>query len=188
MVPLYVLDDDTPGRGRSAARSAGGCITAWPRWPTISPPRARRWCCGAGRRSKRLRSWRAEVGARRVHALRHYEPWWQEAEQGLAERLDLELHDGLMLASPRADPHPAGRALPDFHAFWRALSEQMPPAPPPARAAPHGARQGGGERCAWRLGPAADQARLGDGIRRMDPGGRGRDRARGSAGRADRGL
>lgn len=30
VVPLYVLDDDTPGEWAIGGRSGGGCIIAWP--------------------------------------------------------------------------------------------------------------------------------------------------------------
>ena len=31
---------------------------------------------------------RRETGARVVHALHHYEPWWRNAEKAVAKRLD----------------------------------------------------------------------------------------------------
>ena len=41
-----------------------------------------------------------ETGAKTVHAIRHYEPWWRETEDRLAQSLDLCLHDGNYLLPP----------------------------------------------------------------------------------------
>ena len=68
-----------------------------------------------------------EVGAERVHALHHYEPWWQDAEAALAERTDLHLHDGATLAPPDWVRTGSGGRYRVFTPFWRALKEQMPP-------------------------------------------------------------
>lgn len=53
-----------------------------------------------GRAADELVKLAGGTGARAVHALHHYEPWWREAEQGLGEKLDLCLHHGNYLLPP----------------------------------------------------------------------------------------
>ncbi len=130
VVPLYVLDDESPGRW-----VIGGAQRWWLHRSLAALARALD-DAGAplvlrrGRAVEEVARLAGEVGARRVHALTHYEPWWQDAEQALAEQVELELHDGLMLASPRHVRTRQGGRYRIFTPFWRALSEQMPPAPP----------------------------------------------------------
>ena len=75
----------------------------------------------------------AEIGATRVHALRHYEPWWRNAERAVAKRLDLVCHDGNYLTPPGSVRTGDGNLYKIFTPFWRALQLQLPPpAPLPA--------------------------------------------------------
>ena len=98
------------------------------------------------------------LGARTVHALRHYEPWWQEAEQTLAGQGALCLHDGARLAPPHNLLTGAHGRYRIFTPYWRALKVQMPPGRPvPAPeviAAPDSAIDGE-ELADWKLLPAA---------------------------------
>ena len=71
-----------------------------------------------------------EVGASRVHALLHYEPWWRNAERAVAEQLDLVLHDGNYLAPAGSVTTGAGQPYKIFTPFWRALRDRLPPADP----------------------------------------------------------
>ena len=130
VVALYVLDDETPGAWKMGAAqrwwlhhslaalgadlAAKGILLVLRRGP-------------AADEVVRLAS---EIEAKRVHALVHYEPWWQIADGAVAERLDLVLHDGAMLASPRQVRTKQGGRYRIFTPFWRALLDQMPPAPP----------------------------------------------------------
>ena len=130
VVPLYVLDDETPGRWKT-----GGAQRWWLHHSLAALARDLA-AAGAplvlrrGRAVEEVVRLAAETGARQVHALTHYEPWWQAAEQEVAARLDLQLHDGLLLASPRDVRTRQGGRYRIFTPFWRALSEQMPPAAP----------------------------------------------------------
>jgi deoxyribodipyrimidine photo-lyase len=83
-----------------------------------------------GRAADEVRRLAGEVGAAQVHALAHYEPWWQAAEAELAGRLDLVLHDGLLLSPPDRILTRQGGRYRMFTPFWRALVDQMPPPPP----------------------------------------------------------
>jgi deoxyribodipyrimidine photo-lyase len=133
IVPLYVLDDEGPGAW------AMGAAQRWWLHHSLAALGADLSARGAplilrrGRAVEEVARVAAEVGARRVHALTHYEPWWQAAEAELAKLLDLALHDGLLLAPPDAVRTRQFGRYRMFKPFWRALVDQMPPpAPLPA--------------------------------------------------------
>ncbi len=69
-----------------------------------------------------------ETGARRIHAIRQYEPWWREAEAALGDRLCL--YDGNHLASVEQVRNGSGQPYRIYSAFWRALQERLPPEAP----------------------------------------------------------
>jgi deoxyribodipyrimidine photo-lyase len=129
VIPLYVLDDETPGQW-----AIGAAQRWWLHHSLVSlaadleshgaPLVLRRG--GAAAEVARLAR---ETGAVRVHALSHYEPWWQAAEAELAEQVDLFLHDGLLLSPPERILTRQGGRYRMFTPFWRALAEQMPPPP-----------------------------------------------------------
>lgn len=130
VVPLYVLDDETPGDWR-----IGGAQRWWLHHSLLALDAALR---GKGSRLILRRGAAAEtvaqvaeeVGAEAVHAVRHYEPWWLDAERALAERIALVLHDGNHLAPPDAVRTGSGGYFKIYTPFWRALSAQMPPPKP----------------------------------------------------------
>lgn len=98
------------------------------------------------------------ISAQNIHALRHYEPWWQEAEQALADQGALCLHDGARLIPPDGVLTGAHGRYRIFTPYWRALKAQMPPGRPvPAPeviVAPDNAVDGE-ELADWQLLPAA---------------------------------
>ena len=140
VIPVYVLDDETP-----APRYRIGAAQRW--WLHGSLERLGRELEAVGSRLV-LRRGRAdavlarladETGASRIHALRHAEPWWREAEAALGGRL--ELHDGNTLVPLRRMVTGGGQPFRIYSAFWRALQAHMPPPAPlpaPTLAAPAG--------------------------------------------------
>ena len=72
----------------------------------------------------------AETGAERIHAVRHFEPWWQGAESEIAANHDLVLHSGNQLAPPDTILTGGGTRYKVFTPWWRALLAQMPPGKP----------------------------------------------------------
>jgi deoxyribodipyrimidine photo-lyase len=137
IIPLYVLDDEGPGAWRI------GAAQRWWLHHSLAALGRDLEDLGAplilrrGRAADEVARLAGEVGATRVHALAHYEPWWKAAEAQLADRLDLQLHDGLLLAPPDRILTRQGGRYRMFTPFWRALLDQMPP--PPAVAAPEAA-------------------------------------------------
>ena len=129
VVPIYVLDDEGPGRW------AIGAAQRWWLHHSLAALGADLAALGAplvlrrGRAAEELARLATEIGATRVHALAHFEPWWQAAEAALDERLDLVLHDGLLLAPPDCITTRQRGRYKMFTPFWRALVDQMPPPP-----------------------------------------------------------
>lgn len=130
VVPVYVLDDETPKH-----RAMGGASRWWLHHSLAAldaglRAKGSRLILRRGRSDEELARLAEEVGARRVRAIRHYEPWWRNAERAVAKRLDLVCHDGNYLAPPGSVTTGSGSPYKIYTPFWRALRERMPPAEP----------------------------------------------------------
>ncbi|MEO0642774.1 MAG: deoxyribodipyrimidine photo-lyase [Pseudomonadota bacterium] len=68
-----------------------------------------------------------ETGAGSVHANRHYEPWWRNAEKALAERLDLRRHEGNFLTVMGSIKTGSGGQYKIYTPYSRSVREQFPP-------------------------------------------------------------
>jgi deoxyribodipyrimidine photo-lyase len=133
VVPVYILDDETPKH-----RAMGGASRWWLHHSLASLDAAlrdkgsrlilRRGACDAV-----LTALAAEVGTSRVHCIRHYEPWWRNAERAVAKALDLVCHDGNYLAPPGSVTAGSGDPYKIYTPFWRALRSRMPPDDPANR-------------------------------------------------------
>jgi deoxyribodipyrimidine photo-lyase len=126
VIPVYILDAETPGE-----RRMGGAQRWWLHHSLAALQRSlpglilRR-----GNVVHELARLMAETGATRIHAIRHYEPWWQEAESEITAEADLALHDGNHLARPSTILTGGGTRYRVFTPWWRALLQQMPPPKP----------------------------------------------------------
>lgn len=130
VVPVYILDDVTPRH-----RKMGGASRWWLHHSLASLDetlrgKGSRLILRKGKSDEVLAALAKEIGATRVHALHHYEPWWRNAERSVADKLDLVLHDGNYLAPAGSVTTGAGQPYKIFTPFWRALRERMPPADP----------------------------------------------------------
>ncbi|MFA9199855.1 MAG: deoxyribodipyrimidine photo-lyase [Cypionkella sp.] len=188
VIPLYVLDDAAPGE-----EAPGGAARWWLHHSLASlaadlAARGSRLILRRGDAVAEIAALAAETGAASVHALRHYEPWWRQAEEALASRLDLRLHDGNYLLPPGAVRTGGGQPYKIYTPFAKALLAQMPPAEPlpaPARLAapaqwprsdrledwrllPTRPDWAGGLREAWQPGEWAAQRRLDEWAARVD--------------------
>ncbi|MCC6828380.1 MAG: deoxyribodipyrimidine photo-lyase [Novosphingobium sp.] len=133
VIPVYVLDDDTPRHRRMGAASRWWLHHSLTALDADLRARGSRLVLRRGQADEVLATLAAETGARIVHAIHHYEPWWRNAERGLGQRLDLILHHGNYLAPPGSITTGAGTPYRIYTPFWRALVEHMPPpAPLPA--------------------------------------------------------
>ena len=130
VIPVYVLDDETPQH-----RRMGGASLWWLHHSLASLDRdlralGSRLILRRGRCEDVLRAVADESGASAVHALHHYEPWWRNAEKAVAKTQTLHLHHGNYLAPPGTVLTGGGTPFKIYTPFWRALSERMPPANP----------------------------------------------------------
>ena len=155
VIALYVLDDEAPGKWRM-----GGAQRWWLHHSLTAlaaslkehgvPLVLRR-----GKAAAEVAKLAKETGATKVHALHHYEPWWKEAEEALAERVELVLHDGTRLLPPDRLTTGTGGRYRIYSAYWRALSREMPPPrPQPAPRKVTGGKAPAGDRLSdWKLLP-----------------------------------
>ncbi len=133
MIPVYILDDETPKH-----RQMGGASRWWLHHSLTSLDAAlrekgSRLILRRGKSDEQLAKIAEESGARQVHCLHHYEPWWRNAERAVAKHLDLICHDGNYLAPPGSVTTGSGTLYKIYTPFWRALKERMPPPTPTNR-------------------------------------------------------
>ena len=128
VVPVYILDDAAPGDW-----AMGGAQRWWLHHSLKSlgeslADKGSRLILRRGDAVDILRSIMSEIGAERIHAVRHYEPWWVEMEQDLGEQLCL--HDGNHLAPIEDIRTGSGKQYRVYSAFWKALCSNLPPDEP----------------------------------------------------------
>lgn len=127
---VYVLDDETPRH-----RKMGGASRWWLHHSLASlsrslEARGSRLILRRGRCEDELASVAAEAGAGRVHCIRHYEPWWRNAERAVAQKLDLVCHDGNYLMPAGAVVTGSGQPYKIYTPFSRALLDAFHPSAP----------------------------------------------------------
>jgi deoxyribodipyrimidine photo-lyase len=125
VVPVYVLDDASPGE-----HAIGGAQRWWLHHSlkALNTSLGSKLVLRRGDSLSVLERLMAETGAVRIHATRLYEPWWQRIDAELSERITL--HDGSYLAHPDSIRTGSGGRYKIFTPYWRALLERMPPAKP----------------------------------------------------------
>ena len=129
VIPVYVLDDESP----APRHRIGGAQRWWLHHALTSLNRdlealGSRLILRRGSADQVLDTLMTEVGAEAIYALRHSEPWWRDVERRLDRKL--RLFDGDALAPLRGVLNGSGQPYRVYSAFWRALSEQMPPPEP----------------------------------------------------------
>lgn len=128
VIPVYVLDDEAPGDWRM-----GGAQRWWLHHSLTSlasalADKGSRLILRRGDAVAVLTDLMEQTGATAIHAVRHYEPWWRDAEQALGERLCL--YDGNHLARPEDVRTGAGGQFRIYSSFWKALQAHLPPDTP----------------------------------------------------------
>lgn len=135
VIPVYVLDEETPKHRRMGAASRWWLHHSLKALASALEEKGSRLVLRRGRADEILAALAEETGAGVVHALHHYEPWWRNAEKAASKRLDLRLHHGNYLAPPGSVRTGSGTPYRIYTPFWRSLWERMPPPkplPPPA--------------------------------------------------------
>lgn len=130
VVPVYVLDDETPRHRRMGAASRWWLHHSLAALDADLRERGSRLILRRGRCEDVLAGLARDCGATAVHALRHYEPWWRNAEAAVGKRTALALHDGNYLRPPGSIRTGSGAPYKIYTPFWRALFATMPPDPP----------------------------------------------------------
>jgi deoxyribodipyrimidine photo-lyase len=134
VIAVYVLDDETPKH-----RKMGGASRWWLRHSLAALDAdlrkiGSRLILRRGEAAQVIADLARETGAAAVHALRHYEPWWRNAERDLKERLPdgvpFHRYDGLYLTRPGTITSGSGGQYKIYTPYWRALAQQMPPPEP----------------------------------------------------------
>jgi len=133
VIPVYILDDETPKHRKMGAAARWWLHHSLAALDASLRDRGSRLILKRGKSAEVLTALAEETGAARVHCLRHYEPWWLNAERAVAKAYDLVRHDGNYLMPPGSVTTGAGQPYKIYTPFWRALQERMPPpAPLPA--------------------------------------------------------
>lgn len=130
IVPVYVLDDETPGEWRIGAASR------W--WLNHSLAALERSLCDKGARLLLLRGRAADqlahlsaaLGQAPIHATERFEPYAKRQQHDLGLRAPLILHPGQTLTDPASVRTGQGGRYRIFTPFWRALAQLMPPPAP----------------------------------------------------------
>jgi deoxyribodipyrimidine photo-lyase len=133
VIPVYILDDDTPKHRAMGAASRWWLHHSLASLDTSLREKGSRLILRRGKCDEQLALIAEESGATQVHCLRHYEPWWRNAERAVAKQVDLQCHDGNYLAPPGTLMTGGGTPYKIYTPFWRALKERMPPPAPTNR-------------------------------------------------------
>ncbi len=128
VIPIYILDDDAPGPWRIGAAQRWWLHHSLADYGKALAAKDSRLILRRGACVEVLRALVEETRATRIHAIRHYEPWWRDAERALGDLL--ELHDGNQLARIEEVTTGAGTPFKVFSSFWRAMQAHLPPPGP----------------------------------------------------------
>lgn len=130
VIPVYILDDVTPGRWKIGGAQRWWLHHSLQKLDEALREKGSRLILRRGACVEELTRLASEVGTLRVHALAHYEPWWRKVEASLTEQLDLQLHDGSLLLPPGGVRAGSGNLYRIYTPFSRAVMEHMPPPAP----------------------------------------------------------
>jgi deoxyribodipyrimidine photo-lyase len=134
VIPVFILDDDTPKH-----RKMGGASRWWLHHSLNSLDAdlrklGSRLILRSGKSDEVLAVLAKETGASAIHCIRHYEPWWRNAEKAVAKALpdgcELVCHDGNYLLPPGSVTTGSGGQYKIYTPFMRALWQHMPPPEP----------------------------------------------------------
>ncbi|MEH3099661.1 cryptochrome/photolyase family protein [Sphingomonas adhaesiva] len=128
VIPVYVLDDETPGAWRMGGAQRWWLHHSLTNFSKALKEKQSNLILRRGKAARMLIELADETGAEAIHAIRHYEPWWRDAEEALGERLCL--HDGNHLAPPEQVTTGSGGQYRIYSSFWKALQSRLPPEDP----------------------------------------------------------
>ncbi len=135
ILPLYILDDVTPGRFRMGGASRWWLNGSLAALDEELRQRGGKLCLRRGEAADALETLLAESGARAIHATRGYEPWEAALEQTIASLCKergaaFRSFPGRLLFDPNAVLTGGGKPYRVFTPFWKACLAQSPPRAP----------------------------------------------------------
>lgn len=134
VIPVYILDDDTPKH-----RKMGGASRWWLHHSLTAldaelQKLGSKLILRTGKSDAVLCALAAETNASAIHCIRHYEPWWRNAEKAVANGLPkgctFICHDGNYLLPAGSVTTGSGGQYKIYTPFMRALWQHMPPPVP----------------------------------------------------------
>jgi deoxyribodipyrimidine photo-lyase len=185
VVPLYILDDDTPGRWRLGGASRWWLAQSLRSLDSSLRQLGSRLVLRSGPSAVVLRALARETGARSIYVTRGYEPFQRRLEEELkaslaTEGIEFRRFGGQILIEPEKFANKSGEPFRVFTPFYNALlkgGELKPAVPPPEKIPapsgwpksevleewglePHRPDWAGGLRAAWTAGETAAKERL----------------------------
>jgi deoxyribodipyrimidine photo-lyase len=134
VIPVYILDDDTPKHRKMGAASRWWLHHSLTALDSDLRALGSRLTLRTGQSDEILSALAAETNASAIHCIRHYEPWWRNAEKavanGLGEGCSLICHDGNYLLPAGSVTTGSGGQYKIYTPFMRALWQHMPPPAP----------------------------------------------------------
>lgn len=130
VIPVFILDDETPRHRKMGAASRWWLHHSLASLDADLRKLGSRLILRRGKVTDILPALVAETEASAIHCIRHYEPWWRNAERALSEQINLVRHHGNYLMPPGSVKTGSGGPFKIYTPFWRALSAHMPPAAP----------------------------------------------------------
>jgi deoxyribodipyrimidine photo-lyase len=122
VIPVFILDDETPKHRRMGAASRWWLHHSLQSLDADLQKLSSRLILRRGNACDVLPALVAETGASAVHCIRHYEPWWRNAERVLAERVNLVRHHGNYLMPMGSVKTGSGSDFKIYTPFWRACA------------------------------------------------------------------
>ena len=134
VIPVYILDDDTPKHRKMGAASRWWLHHSLTALDADLRALGSRLILRAGKSDDVLCALAEETGASAIHCMRHYEPWWRNAEKavavGLSKSCAFVCHDRNYLLPAGSVTTGTGGQYKIYTPFMRALWQHMPPPVP----------------------------------------------------------
>lgn len=131
VIPVYVLDDEAAGDHAYGGASRWWLHHSLEDFGNSLGARRSKIVLRKGDAVSALVGIAEACEAEALHAIRHYEPWWREAEEALRDALpedcELVLHDGNYLMPPGSVTTGSGDCYKIYTPFSKAMLDQFPP-------------------------------------------------------------
>ena len=130
VIPIYILDDDAAGDKRMGGAQRWWLHHSLTQLSEALAAKGATLILRRGDSGSILRALMDQTRATTIHAVRHYEPWWQRVETDLAADRLITLHNGNHLAQPASILTGGGGRYRVFTPWWNNLLSTMPPPKP----------------------------------------------------------